>query len=147
MLSLVEERFWSKVDKSGPVPDHRDDLGPCWMWTASKFRDGYGQFWLEGRNRAAHQIAYELASRIMPKGLTIDHLCRNRACVNPDHLEPVTNRTNILRGNGLAAANAQKTHCPQGHVYDSLRKPSGYRECKTCNRLRMRRLRKRQSSS
>lgn len=90
--------------------------------TAGKDRDGYGQLKVkrpdgrEGTERA-HRVVYELMVGPIPEGMILDHLCRNRWCVRPDHLEPVTHRTNIFRGEGLAPANAAKTHCPQGHEY------------------------------
>lgn len=89
-----EERFWSKVEKSSG----------CWAWTGHKNRNGYG--WTlgpKGKGESAHRIAYELLVGPIPEGLQIDHLCRNRACVNPDHLEPVTQRVNWQRGNAPSA--------------------------------------------
>ena len=107
----------------------------CWEWTACRNRDGYGRFKLDGRKRYAHRVAYELIKGKIPEGLQIDHLCRVRACVNPDHLEPVTCRENLHRGETFNAANAAKTHCPQGHPLsgDNLYvRPDGRRGCKTC---------------
>lgn len=109
------ERFWSKVDKT---PD-------CWLWTAGKDWDGYGIFARDGsRSCRAHRWSYEQAIGPIPEGLQIDHLCRVRNCVRPDHLEAVTSRTNTLRGETRAAKNAIKTHCPYGHLLNDARKCS-----------------------
>lgn len=134
---MVNNRFWAKVNKDGPVPDYRPELGPCWFWTGAQTSDGYGQFWLGRKLVSAHRFAYELLVGPIPSGLTIDHLCRNHHCVNTDHLEPVTNEENVLRGNGYMACNARKTHCPQGHPYDAEnthRNRRGGRRCRECNR-------------
>jgi hypothetical protein len=101
-------RFWSKV-AAGP--------GGCLIWTGGKARSGYGTFFLAGRKQRAHRVAYEDRVGHIPTGLVLDHLCRTRICVNPLHLEAVTDKVNILRGEGLAAQNAMKTHCPAGHEY------------------------------
>lgn len=102
------QRFWSKVD------DHNEEV--CWPWQGGSVRDGYGQFHLHARRKVqAHRYAYEQLIGPIPEGLTLDHLCRNRLCVNPKHLEPVTHAVNILRGQGTSARNAQKTHCVHGH--------------------------------
>lgn len=127
-----EERFWPKVEKQE---------GGCWLWLSTITRDGYGHFWLQGKLVSAHRFAYELLVGPIPSGLTLDHLCRVRACVKPEHLEPVTVRDNVLRGNGHSALNAQKTQCPQGHQYDLFNTyliPSGGRGCRACERSRVR---------
>ncbi len=126
----------------------------CWNWRAALTPAGYGQFHLP-RNRgpqrviAAHRFAYLLVVGPIPDGLELDHLCRNRWCCNPTHVEPVTRRENMrrspLRGAGAAARAEQqkaKTHCPQSHPYsgDNLYlTPRGYRRCRVCNRERARR--------
>ena len=120
-------RFWAKVDRRGP--------GDCWGWRAAINSHGYGVFSLGGVVQYAHRLAYQCLVGPIPDGLTIDHLCRVRSCVNPGHLEPVTHRENTLRGATLPAANARKTHCPKGHRYagDNLYvRPRGGRTCLAC---------------
>ena len=127
----VEERFWSKVRKG--------DL--CWAWMAGKVK-GYGTFWDGTRTARAHRFAYELLVGPIPDGLDIDHLCRNRGCVNPDHMEVVTNRQNVLRGIGPTAENAVKTHCAHGHPFSPENthiRPSGRRTCRACHRAHLKR--------
>lgn len=128
-LQTPEERFWSKVDRRG------DD--ECWEWTASRNHFGYGKFSKGNSWVRAHRFSWELANGPIPDGLVIDHLCRNTACVNPAHLEPVTHRENVLRGCGPVARAARATHCPQGHPYDeenTYRRPvTGHRSCRACN--------------
>ena len=128
LLPLVE-RFWAKVNKTDT----------CWLWTATRNRAGYGKFFVDGKNRQSHRYAYELLTGPIPVGLQLDHLCRVRHCVNPDHLEPVTCRENLLRGDTFQARNAAKTECPQGHPYDEVntyRRPNRPLErfCWTCLR-------------
>jgi len=119
----------------------------CWVWTATRIRKGYGHFHTNGGMVTAHRMAYELLTGPIPEGKTLDHLCRNRICVRPDHLEPVDMRTNILRGNGLAAQNARKVSCPVGHqlIGENLyRHKDGRRECLSCRRESLRRAAARQ---
>lgn len=87
-------RFWAKVNKAGPIPSHTQSLGPCWEWMASRNDDGYGEFRLGGRVRKAHRTSYEMVYGEVPDGMDIDHQCRNRACVRPDHLRLATNKQN-----------------------------------------------------
>ena len=96
-------RFWAKV-RTGSIPAHRPDLGSCWQWTAARFVGGYGLFHVgsridgSARPAYAHRFAYEVLIGPIPKPLEPDHLCRNRACVCPTHLEPVTRAVNTQRG-------------------------------------------------
>jgi len=121
-MTTVDERFWSKVRKTET----------CWLWTASKTWDGYGQFARDGRLVKAHRWSWEQLRGPIPDGLVIDHLCRVRACVKPDHMEVVTIRENTNRGR---SANRDKTCCPAGHSYagDNLYvNPDGERICRAC---------------
>ena len=126
----IEERFWAKVNKTET----------CWLWTGRKNADGYGQFRPKGKSVYVHRWAYELLIGPIPDGLTIDHLCRVRNCVCAAHLEAVTNRENILRGEGVAAIHARQTHCLQGHPFDkdntyySPMRPKR-RVCRECDRI------------
>lgn len=111
----------------------------CWEWTAGKNAAGYGVFknrrWPQ-HSRLAHRVLYTLLVGPIPAGLELDHLCRNRGCVNPKHLEPVTRRVNTLRGETRGARNAAVTHCPQGHAYDERNTwtaKNGSRNCRRCN--------------
>lgn len=113
--------------------------GGCWRWTGAFQNAGYGQY---GKPPVlAHRWAYELHVGPIATGLVIDHLCRNRWCVNPKHLEVVTLAENILRGESLPAKNKRKTHCPKGHPYDDENTyftSQGWRICRSCNRERHR---------
>lgn len=134
MDTATSERFWRKVNRDGPVPVDRPDLGPCWLWTAGRTSRGYGAFSADGRQHLAHRVAYEEESGSIPDGLTIDHLCRVRHCVNPSHMEVVTRGVNVLRGVGPSAANARKDRCPRNHPYDLV--SGGRRRCLACKRER-----------
>lgn len=126
------ERFWLRVVKT---PE-------CWLWTGQLDIGRYGVFTWEGRKpRKAHRIAYELLIGPIPFGLQLDHLCRNRACVNPEHLEPVTAQVNVLRSlpfRSHISTKPLKTHCPQGHAYNeaNTRLYRGARVCRQCDRDR-----------
>jgi hypothetical protein len=117
-------RFWPKVQPTGF----------CWDWAASKNEKGYGMFWLNSKHSKAHRVAYELLVGPIPDGMELDHLCRNRACVNPDHLEPVTHAENMAR------SRAARKHCPHGHEYTEenswFDKTGEKRMCRTCMKER-----------
>jgi hypothetical protein len=122
------ERFMAKVEFTDT----------CWEWTARRDVLGYGQLLWNQRAGRAHRVAYEYFVGPIPDGLELDHLCRNPPCVNPDHLEAVTHRENVLRGESPSARHARKTHCPQGHDYTATRTGAtkGKRYCQTCRRER-----------
>jgi hypothetical protein len=108
----------------------------CWEWSGSRSAAGYGNVWVDGRQRYAHRVMYELLVGPIPAGLQIDHLCRNRSCVNPGHMEPVTSKENTLRGNSMSARHARQTECPHGHsLSDAMHYKNG-RSCRTCADLR-----------
>lgn len=125
----VRSRFDSFVNKT----EH------CWLWTGAVSVGGYGQFVLGSKRYTAHRIGYLLAGRAIPAGLVLDHACRVRECVNPDHLRPTTNRENVLIGIGLSAINARKTHCHRGHEFtpeNTRVDAEGFRVCRKCAYLR-----------
>jgi hypothetical protein len=130
--TTAEARFWPKVTQQGD----------CWVWTAARSRGGYGMFTCSKRagkccKGYAHVVAYMWLRADVPDGLDLDHLCRNRACVNPWHLDPVPRRVNLLRGDRSHVGRNQrdKTHCPQGHPYSEANTyvyPDGRRKCREC---------------
>ena len=122
----AEKRFWNSIW-----------LGDgCWLWTATKNPNGYGTFWDGRKTWRAHRFAYELLVGPIPEGLQLDHLCRVRDCVNPDHLEPVTNAENTLRA---YKSNGPKTHCKWGHEYteeNTIHRAINrkWRKCRECKK-------------
>lgn len=106
----------------------------CWFWLGSMTNTGYGSIYIHPKNQRTHRVSYELFKGPIPAGLVIDHLCRQPLCCNPDHLEPVTDKVNALRGYGACAQHARKTHCPKGHPLsgDNLVKSIPRRQCRTC---------------
>jgi len=113
-----------------------EDTGDCWEWTGSKTPPGYGYIIHNGTHIYGHRFIYELMIDKIPDKYDIDHLCRNTSCCNPFHLEAVTHRENVLRGNGLAAKNARKENCAKGHIFTAKIRGDGrsYRICMECNR-------------
>lgn len=127
----LPERFWYRVNKDGP--------NGCWVWTGTRLqRGGYGVLLIKGKSTRAHRYAYQLLRGPIPDGLQIDHLCRNRLCVNPDHLEAVTLVTNVLRGNSVAAIKKRMTQCKLGHNAWVLRGAKQRRRCAICERVYLR---------
>lgn len=109
----------------------------CWVWTGKLNHKDYGYLSVNGKTTVAHRFTYTFFIGPIPARLQLDHLCRVRSCVNPHHLEPVTCRENVLRGQGVAAIHHQKTHCLRGHPLsgDNLVIIRGrYRNCKVCLR-------------
>jgi len=114
----------------------------CWLWDGPISKRGYGLSIRVGPRVNAkrvepHKFSYELHKGPVPAGLEIDHLCRMRCCVNPDHLEAVTHRENLRRGNTFAAKNAAKTHCLRGHdlAVEGYIRWDGRRQCRACGRM------------
>lgn len=132
-------RFWEKVSREGE----------CWIWSASTYDNGYGQFTVLGKPIKAHRWAYQNLVGRIPAGMQLDHLCHtndkscldgkdcpHRRCVNPAHLQPVAGRVNTLRGRGIAGHNARKTHCDTGHPFDAGNTRftrEGHRVCRRCH--------------
>lgn len=129
--STVLTRLYAKVEA--------DPTTGCHNWMGTRADNGYGII-RDGRRRTlrTHRVAYEVSRGPIPDGLHLDHLCRNRACCNPDHLEAVTKRVNTLRGVGPTAQNAAKTHCNWGHEFtpENTRQRKGGRECLACKHAR-----------
>lgn len=112
----------------------------CWVWTAAQMSRGYGAIRVAGKVLLAHRVSYELYVGPIPEGLTIDHLCRNPSCVNPAHLEAVTQGENVRRGKSPIAANARKTHCKRGHEFtpENTYVETHGRKCRACTLARRR---------
>lgn len=127
-----QERFWSKVKKSEG----------CWTWLGYSNRRGYGQVILQGKVIGAHRAAWSLSGKELPKfklGLSLDHLCKNKLCVRPDHLEVVTTAENTLRSDNICMQNKAKTQCKNGHMFtqeNTVIRRSGHRDCRACLRIR-----------
>lgn len=131
--SAISSAFWSKV--------YIPAKNACWIWQGSKRGPGYGVLSVNGRSVGAHRVAVMLHGEVIPKGMHIDHLCRNPSCVNPGHLEVVTPKENTLRGVGPTAINAKKDQCSRGHGLtpeNTLARINGWRGCKLCKKIAMR---------
>lgn len=136
----LPDRFWAKVDRRGD--------GECWPWLGTKNAAGYGRYSIDGTSNRigyAHRVSYEEHVGPIPAGREIDHLCRQRACVNPAHLEAVTHRENQLRGDSMVARQARRTHCVNGHEFtpENTWWEGNKRRCRTCRSARSAALRAR----
>lgn len=135
----AERRFWPRVDKDGPVPSLCPDLGACWLWLGAKRGGGYGVIADRRSGKVimlnTHRLAYELVIGPIPSGMQLDHLCHVRHCVNPRHLQPMTQRINNLRCDGPFARKWRQSHCLNGHPFDEANtrvNRNGTRHCKAC---------------
>jgi hypothetical protein len=137
------ERFWSYVNKNGPTPKNRPDLGPCWLWKLVPDGMGYGRFVANGKTYRAHRYSLLLSGKKLLLGKVSDHLCVTKLCVNDGHVEQVTQKVNVLRGQAPTSKNARKTHCCNGHEFTAdntmeRTRPGGGRICRTCLAIRNR---------
>lgn len=153
MIAVIPARGGSREVKSlnrTPLPewgnlplrivDRIDASGDCWEWEGTITRTGYGLTRYEGRSQPAHRVIWTILVGPVPAHLDLDHLCRNRGCVNPDHLEPVTRSENCRRGQ-TGGYLGNRTHCSNGHEYtisNTHIRPDGSRACRTCVREYMR---------
>lgn len=165
--------YISDVELSEPIKHKlqkkfiKDSPDKCWPWRGQKNQNGYGTIVINGGTKAAHRLVFRMLAREIGKELVLDHLCNNKACVNPSHLLPTTNKENIMRGVGFYATNARKKICKNGHHFikamtakrgpgrprkeeqtedknDTVYlRPDGSRECKICRRIYLRNFRKR----
>lgn len=122
--------------------EDRGHVTPCWISNRAAQPNGYTKMYADGRVQLTHRVAYAAFVGAIAEGAQLDHLCRIRACCNPAHLEPVTGRTNVLRGDGISAREAQQTACLRGHAFTEAntyrRRDRTGRLCRTCSRDRAR---------
>lgn len=129
-MTTLEQKFLDKIQVG---------ISGCWLWTAARGRKGYARFGVNRKIYQAYRWSYEHFIGPIQEGLQLDHFCRAHHCVNPNHLEPVTCKENLLRGDTIQAHNAQKTHCVNGHPFDeknTLHCKINGRVCRKCRRIR-----------
>ena len=144
LAGVVDELDWSStMDDATRLQTLMErceiDEHGCWLWQGNRFGNGYAMMTVRRRKALVHRLAYQAAKGPIPDGLQVDHLCRVRHCINPDHMEAVTSRVNTLRGIGPTAVNARRTRCIHGHPLsgDNLYvEPSGRRRCRACDRAK-----------
>lgn len=149
----LPQKFWEKVNKNGQVPDSCPALGACWIWNGATSRTGYGYWAVKRVKKLIHRLTYVDSKGEIPAGLEIDHLCKNRGCCNPHHLEAVTHKENLARsylsfkergarGNTVRKQRcAARTHCRNGHEFTTTNTyitKEGHRECRKCRAISQR---------
>lgn len=135
----ADSRIAAKVNFLASPPEHAPELGSCWQWTGGVNSSGYAAISVGGFRFQLHRYSYERAKGPIPDGMVIDHLCRNRSCCNPAHLEPVTVHENWRRGTSPTVRFSRQTHCKRGHELsgDNLHiiNSTGSRQCKACKNM------------
>ncbi len=117
-----------------------DIMEECWLWIGNKLKTGYGYFWHNGKTEMSHRVSYEHWNGNIPDGTEIHHKCHNRSCVNPQHLEVLTHRENLMESETVSTINIRKIHCLNGHKFtpdNTYTRKSGGRECKACKKARI----------
>lgn len=136
-------RFWMKVNKDGPVPNHNPSLGQCWLWIGYKSKSNsayYGVFSVGRERIKAHRFSYQQSIGVVRDGLQLDHLCRNTLCIRPEHLEAVTASVNLSRRHGFCT----RTHCQRGHEFtpeNTCTDDGRWRCCRLCKNAAQRKRR------
>lgn len=135
----LEQFFWSRVNKNGPIPEHRPELGPCWLWTGGATR-GYGCVPVEGKHQRSNRVSWVMANGPIPDGLYVCHHCDVTLCVRPSHLFLGTMADNVADMVSKGRSQGQKkTHCKHGHPFDAENtriRTNGNRACRACDKVR-----------
>jgi len=139
-FEALDERVQSRIDRTGD----------CWLWVGFIKDNGYGSLTIDGRTQYAHRLVYTALVGPIPAGAEIDHLCRVRHCVNPQHLEPVSKAENCYRGESIPGRRHRQTHCQHGHEFtadNTAVSSRGHRRCRACDAARARRIRAERSAA